>query len=89
MQQGGMELVEAIGFIAAALTTTAFVPQVIKAWRTRSTQSISLRMYLMLCTGVLLWLVYGIEINSLPIILANGVTLILTLSILALKIQYK
>lgn len=84
-----MELVEAIGFIAAALTTTAFVPQVIKAWRTRSTQSISLRMYLMLCTGVLLWLVYGIEINSLPIILANGVTLILTLSILALKIQYK
>jgi len=82
-------LTEAVGFIAAVLTTTAFVPQFIKVWKTRSTQSISLRMYLMLCTGVLLWLVYGFEIRSLPVILANGVTLVLTLAILVLKIRYK
>ncbi|MCL4512138.1 MAG: SemiSWEET transporter [Bacteroidetes bacterium] len=82
-------MTEAVGFIAAVLTTTAFVPQFIKVWKTRSTQSISLRMYLMLCTGVLLWLVYGFEIRSLPVILANGVTLVLTLAILVLKIRYK
>ena len=82
-------MTEVIGFIAAVLTTTAFVPQFIKVWKTRSTQGISLRMYLMLCTGVLLWLVYGFEIRSLPVILANGVTLVLTLAILVLKIRYK
>ena len=82
-------MTETVGFIAAVLTTTAFVPQFIKVWKTRSTQSISLRMYLMLCTGVLLWLVYGFEIRSLPVILANGVTLVLTLAILVLKIRYK
>lgn len=82
-------MTETIGFIAALLTTTAFVPQFLKVWRTRSTQDISLRMYLMLSAGVLLWLIYGIRLGSLPIIFANGATLTLALSILALKIRYK
>lgn len=83
------QLTETIGFVAAVLTTTAFVPQFIKVWKTRSTRDISMRMYLMLCMGIFLWLVYGIRLHSLPIILANGVTLGLTLAILALKLKHK
>ncbi|MFZ1082790.1 MAG: SemiSWEET transporter [Candidatus Kryptoniota bacterium] len=82
-------MTETIGYIAAVLTTTAFVPQFLKVWKTRSTQDISLRMYLILCAGLLLWLIYGIEMNSLPIILANSMTLALALMILAFKIRYK
>ncbi len=82
-------LTEIIGFTAAGLTTTAFVPQFLKVWKTRLTRDISTRMYLMLCGGVFLWLVYGIQRRSLPIILANAVTLILTLAILGLKIKHK
>ncbi len=84
-----MQLTEIIGFIAAIFTTLAYVPQFMKVWRSRSAKDVSLRMYLMMCTGVLLWLVFGIRLRSLPIILANGVTLVLTLAILGLKIRHK
>jgi MtN3 and saliva related transmembrane protein len=83
------QLTETIGFIAAILTTAAYVPQFLKVWSTRSTRDISLRMYLLMCGGVFLWLVYGIRVHSLPIILANGVTLGLTLAILGLKIRHR
>ncbi len=89
LKNGNKQLTETIGFIAAILTTTAFIPQFIKVWKTRSTRDISMRMYLMLCTGILLWLIYGIRLHSIPIILANGVTLSLTLAILGLKIKHK
>lgn len=85
----GKHLTEIIGIMAAVLTTTAFIPQFLKMWKTHSTQDISLRMYLMFCAGVLFWLIYGLEINSLPVILANAATLALTLMILAFKIRYK
>jgi len=81
-------LTETIGFIAAFLTTTAFLPQFIKVWRTRSTQDISLRMYLLLCAGVLLWLAYGVRLHSLPIILANGITFGLAVGIVGLKLRF-
>ena len=89
LEYGNGQLTETIGFLAAILTTTAFVPQFIKVWKTRSTRDISMRMYLMLCSGVFLWLIYGIRLRSLPIILANGVTLALTFAILGLKIRHK
>jgi MtN3 and saliva related transmembrane protein len=60
-----------VGFIAAIFTTFAFVPQVIKVWRTRSTADISLGMYSLFTLGVALWLAYGILLNAWPIILAN------------------
>jgi len=82
-------LTEIIGFIAAIFTTLAYVPQFIKVWRSRSAKDVSKRMYLMMCTGVFLWLVYGILLRSLPIILANGAALILTLGILGLTIKHK
>lgn len=81
-------MVEYIGFIAAFLTTFSFLPQVVKVWRTRSAEDLSLVMYLMFTTGVLLWLVYGLRIHSAPVAAANAVTLALALSILVAKIRY-
>jgi MtN3 and saliva related transmembrane protein len=80
--------VTTIGFIAAILTTVSFLPQVLKVWQTRSAGDVSLGMYLLLTLGVSLWLVYGIFINSWPIILANLVTLILAATVLALKLKF-
>jgi MtN3 and saliva related transmembrane protein len=73
---------ELTGYLAAALTTLAFVPQVWKTVRTRDTRAISLGMYLMFSAGVALWLVYGVLIDAWPIILANGVTLVLASTVL-------
>ncbi|SFS64300.1 SemiSWEET family sugar transporter [Lutibacter maritimus] len=80
---------EIIGLIAATLTTAAFVPQVYKAWKTKSTKSLSLPMYLIFFVGIMLWLVYGFHLNSLAMILSNIVTGILTLILILLKLKYK
>ena len=78
-----------LGLAAATLTTAAFLPQVIKTWRTRQTRDISLGMFLVLCLGICLWLVYGILRGDLPLILANAVTLALAGTILAFKLKCK
>ena len=80
-------MVNVIGSLAGGLTTIAFIPQVIRTWKTRSAQDISLAMFLLFSCGVLLWLIYGILLQAMPIILANGITLALSTSILALKIR--
>ena len=77
-----------IGFIAAILTTVSFVPQVVKVWRTRSAKDVSLGMYLLFTLGIAIWLVYGVLIESWPVILANVVTLILAGSVLAMKLKF-
>lgn len=84
-----MDFIEILGFIAGSLTTTAFLPQVIKTWKTKSTKDISLEMFLILSIGIFLWLLYGIFIKSLPVIFANAITLILASIILFFKIRYK
>lgn len=84
-----MDLIEIIGMIAASLTTLSFVPQAVKTIKTKRTQDISLIMYILFVTGVAMWLLYGIKINSTPIIIANAVTLLLTIPILVLKLIYK
>ena len=73
---------ELIGFIAAVCTTFAFLPQVIKVWKTKQTKDLSLRMYTIMFIGICLWFVYGLRINSLSIILANIVTGFLVFTIL-------
>ena len=78
-----------IGLAAGFCTTVAFLPQAVKTWRTKSAKDLSLGMYLIFCTGVALWLTYGILICDLPIILTNVVTLILALSILYFKLTFK
>ena len=84
-----MNLITVVGLLAALLTTIAFLPQVIKIWKTQKTRDISLTMYATLITGVFLWLVYGFLIKDLPLIIANLVTLILVSSVLFLKIKFK
>ena len=80
---------EIIGLIAAVLTTSAFVPQVYKTWKSKSAEGLSLTMYLVLLIGVILWLVYGIHIHSLAMILANTVTGFLTMLLIIFKLRYK
>ena len=81
--------IEIVGLIAGVLTTAAFVPQVYKTWKSKSAESLSLTMYIVFFIGVLLWLFYGIHINSLAMILANGVTGFLALLLIFFKLRYK
>jgi MtN3 and saliva related transmembrane protein len=84
-----MEINELIGMMAGTLTTVSFVPQVLKTWKSRSAKDISLGMFLMFSLGVTLWLIYGFGIASMPVILANAITLVLALSILLMKMVFK
>lgn len=81
-----LELSSLAGFTAAFLTTVAFVPQAYRSWRTRDLSGISLPMYALFTLGVASWLVYGLLIDSMPVIVANGVTLILSSTVLTLKV---
>lgn len=76
------------GYIAAVLTTVAFVPQAVKTIRTRDTRSISLGMYVVFTIGIGFWLAYGIALGSMPMILANIVTFALSATILGLKLRH-
>ena len=79
---------DTFGFIAAALTTIAFLPQVIKTWRTKKAEDVSIVMLLMFITGLLFWIVYAIQTNALPVLIANIITFILNVTILTLKLIY-
>jgi MtN3 and saliva related transmembrane protein len=83
-----MTLLDWTGYVAAFCTTVAFVPQVLRVWRTRSTEDISLRMFLVLVTGLCLWLAYGFGKGEVPIIVANGATLLLAGTILSFKLRH-
>jgi len=78
-----------IGIIAGTLTTIAFLPQVIKIYKMKDAKELSMTTFFIFSAGVLFWLVYGILVSELPIILANGVTLILAISIIAMKLKYR
>ncbi len=81
-------LIEAIGIVAGILTTLSFIPQVIKIWQSRSAEDISTTMFLLFLVGILLWLLYGLLRDSLAIILANSVTIVLVVTILVLKYRF-
>jgi MtN3 and saliva related transmembrane protein len=83
-----MALLDWTGYAAAFCTTTAFVPQALRVWHTRSTKDISLKMFLVLVTGLCLWLTYGYWKGEIPIIVANGATLVLAAVILFFKIRH-
>jgi len=80
--------IDNIGFLAASLTTAAFVPQLVRVIRLRTARDISLPTFLMFSLGVFLWLVYGLFTGSRPIIASNAVTLVLSVSILILKLRF-
>tara|TARA_A100001388_G_scaffold24880_1_gene16110 strand:- start:1495 stop:1758 length:264 start_codon:yes stop_codon:yes gene_type:complete len=80
--------VEIFGYIAAILTTAAFLPQLIKTFKTKKADDVSLLTLIMFIIGVLGWIIYGFKISSMPILLANSITLILNLLILISKIYF-
>jgi MtN3 and saliva related transmembrane protein len=84
-----MDTIQLIGLAAGSCTTAAFIPQVIKTWKTRSAKDLSLGMFSIFCTGVVLWLAYGFLIRDIPVIVANMVTLILASFLLVLKLRWK
>jgi MtN3 and saliva related transmembrane protein len=80
---------EQVGFAAAACTTCAFVPQAWMVWRQRGAPGISTGMYLLFIAGVALWCIYGLATHSLPVLLANGITLALAVAILCMKLYFE
>ncbi len=82
-----MNLEVFIGYVAAILTTISFVPQVFQIHKTKDTSSISTSMYAIFCFGVALWLGYGLIIKSMPVIIANAITLVLATYILIMKLK--
>lgn len=84
-----MDLTGGLGLLAGGLTTASFVPQVLKIYKTKSAEDVSLVMFIAFCIGVGLWLTYGIFKQDWAILLTNGVTLLLGLAILVMKIKYK
>ncbi|MCC5636087.1 SemiSWEET transporter [Nostoc sp. CHAB 5844] len=84
-----MNLITVLGLVAGALTTIAFLPQMFKIWKTKSAKDVSFVMLITFMSGLLLWLVYGIALQALPIIISNAISFIFNLIILWLKIKYK
>lgn len=85
----GFNSVELIGFAAAFLTTIAFIPQVVQVWKTNSVEGLSLTTYIIFVIGVFLWFLYGLNIGSLSMIIANSITVVLALVIIYFIIKSK
>jgi MtN3 and saliva related transmembrane protein len=84
-----MNIVQLLGLAAGSFTTVAFLPQVIKTWKSGSAKDLSLAMFSFFCLGVVLWLVYGILTKDIPVIAANFATLLLASTILYFKLRFK
>lgn len=84
-----MNISDLIGYFSAFLTTIAFIPQAYHSWRTRDLSGVSLPMYSIFSTGVAGWLVYGLLIESWPIVIANTITFILSCLVLWLKLKHR
>ena len=80
--------VDIFGYFAAILTTAAFLPQLIKTLKTKKADDVSLITLIMFITGVLSWIIYGYKISSIPIVIANLITLILNILILISKVYF-
>lgn len=81
--------IQLLGLAAGACTTIAFLPQVIKTWKSRSAKDLSLSMFSIFCLGVTLWLVYGFMVDDVPVIAANLLTLMLASTLLFFKLRFK
>ena len=84
-----IDFYEVIGLVAAFITTASFLPQVFKTYKTKDTSGLSLTMYTTFFIGIVLWLIYGIHLKSLPMILANSITAISSLFLVVMKLKYK
>lgn len=83
-----MDTSDLLGYVAATLTSAAFVPQAWRTFRTKDVSGISLRMYSVFTLGVAVWLAYGIVLEEMPMMIANGLTLVLACAVLVMKLRY-
>lgn len=83
-----MDRLDLLGLVATCLTTSSFVPQVWRTWKTKDVSGISLPTYVIITLGLALWLVYGWMRGDLPLIVANSAMVVLTGLIAAMKIAY-
>lgn len=81
-------MIEILGYISATITTIAFLPQIIKTFKTKSAKDVSMGMFVLFTTGVFLWIIYGILTNTIPVLIANAVIFCLSLTQIILKIKY-
>lgn len=84
-----MEFSEILGYIAGAITTLTFLPQVIKTWKDKSAKDISLMMFIIAVTNQTMWIWYGILLNNWVIILTNSIILVMSSTMIFLKLRYK
>ena len=84
-----MDSAEILGFAAGFLTTVAFIPQVVKIWRSKQARDVSLPAFATFTVGIGIWIVYGVVKDAPPIVLWNVITLVLSIAILAMKIKYR
>lgn len=84
-----MNAIQIIGLTAGFCTTIAFLPQVIKTWKSKSAKDLSLSMFSIFCVGVLLWFIYGLAVYDIPVIAANFTTLLLASTLLYFKLKFK
>ncbi len=83
-----MNIIHIIGLLAGGCTTAAFIPQVVKTWRSRSARDLSLGMFLIFTMGVILWLIYGVLVRDVPVIATNAITLLLAGWLLLMKVRW-
>ena len=83
-----MDFTTVLGLLAGACTTGAFIPQVIKTWRTKRADDLSLGMYVVITVGIFAWLAYGLILHDIPIIAANVTGVVLVSSILVMKLRF-
>ena len=84
-----MDMLTILGLVATAFTTSSFIPQVWTTWRTKDVSGISLSTYIIITIGLFLWLLYGIFKQDAPLIIANAVMVVLTLSITVMKLRFE
>jgi MtN3 and saliva related transmembrane protein len=84
-----LDFTEMLGMLAGTLTTISFVPQVLKIWKTKRATDVSWSMFIIFSLGTLFWLIYGLRSHSLPVTLANLITLVLSLLVLFLKWKWR
>ena len=84
-----MEFAEIMGHIGALLSSITFIPQVIKTWQTKSAGDLSMNMLLIVVTSTVVWLVYAFSLNLLPVIIANSIIFVLSLTLIYFKLSFK
>jgi MtN3 and saliva related transmembrane protein len=84
-----MPWIEYVGLAGAFLSAITFIPQVIRAWQTKSVGDLSLLMLLIVFTSVIVWLIYGFYLHLVPVIIANAIILILSVVLLYFKVTFK